>query len=667
MKEDEPYYNIIGQQEGMWLSELGVSWGFSRSRIVKMKSRFWSRGRFCIVLEHFEDNLHSLLLNQPSFPKPLPPFLALSNSINLLSPTVKQEQCSKKFGGLDMHDMLFISKNLMIALAYLEKHGIIHADIRPENILVNYNHEKTKERYSVALADFGNGMSRRVISKGFSSSKDMYRESVPQSIPYRAPEVLWRQKFDTKIDMWSLGCVLFEMWSGKRLFSMEVPEWMSGDLSEIDRQLEEQLKVEMSMILGGSALISIPFQKRTSGKKVVFAEGEVIHLVEKRGDEESGMWMCLSEEGQKCLIPNSNFTIISPFDQRSINLQINRTSTTGKKEGKLESVNELIGKMQYGQTHSTLMERIKKLGGVWRFHEATNFIDLIQRLVEYHPHQRLSPQQALFHPFFDPFFPFNEFFTEQSAARCTVYNPPSFTTFINHTFNSNPRLLATHPEEKEHMSQNGLLQKLKLYEAMMKRYQQEKELFKKQHLLKFSKVKEVFKASKMKLEEQEQRTKAKEQQLNAEIEKLKQTKATYLKELDLCNQNFNSLSQTFKEEKKKNEELKKELEDNNSKSKEKAKKMKSMFQEHKCKLELQNKQLTQTLDCSNQHIASLNTEIASLKDSLKCSEEAREKQREHISQLTQKNKMRETQLIQEFAETKALCREQVACLMKYLK
>ena len=39
-----------------------------------------------------------------------------------------------------------------------------------------------------------------------------------QTLSYRAPEVLYGLPFDTQIDMWSLGCLLVEVYIGRRLF-----------------------------------------------------------------------------------------------------------------------------------------------------------------------------------------------------------------------------------------------------------------------------------------------------------------------------------------------------------------------------------------------------------------------------------------------------------------
>lgn len=94
-----------------------------------------------------------------------------------------------------------IAKQLVAGLAYIHRRGFIHADLKPDNVLIKLL------PFTVAIADFGLATPVRA-------------EYLPASIQtrsYRAPEVdvtLPSGCYGAGIDMWSLGCILFELLVG---------------------------------------------------------------------------------------------------------------------------------------------------------------------------------------------------------------------------------------------------------------------------------------------------------------------------------------------------------------------------------------------------------------------------------------------------------------------
>jgi len=95
-----------------------------------------------------------------------------------------------------------IAKQCLTALDYVHSLRLIHCDLKPENILI-----RSYSRCEVKVIDFGS-----------SCFVDDHLSSYVQSRSYRAPEVMLGLPYDQKIDLWSLGCILAELWTGYVLF-----------------------------------------------------------------------------------------------------------------------------------------------------------------------------------------------------------------------------------------------------------------------------------------------------------------------------------------------------------------------------------------------------------------------------------------------------------------
>lgn len=101
----------------------------------------------------------------------------------------------------------FIIYQLAKSLKYLHSGSIIHRDLKPSNILVNSN-------CMIKLCDFG--LVRSLIVKD--DSGPILTEGVATRW-YRAPEVLLGSKsYSTPADIWSFGCIIYEILAQKPLF-----------------------------------------------------------------------------------------------------------------------------------------------------------------------------------------------------------------------------------------------------------------------------------------------------------------------------------------------------------------------------------------------------------------------------------------------------------------
>ena len=81
-------------------------------------------------------------------------------------------------------------------LSYLHNKGIVHCDLKLENVMINYSYKKIK------IIDLGSSIRK---------NKKIKNNFYIQSRYYRAPEILYRINFNEKIDIWSYGVLLTEI------------------------------------------------------------------------------------------------------------------------------------------------------------------------------------------------------------------------------------------------------------------------------------------------------------------------------------------------------------------------------------------------------------------------------------------------------------------------
>jgi len=124
-------------------------------------------------------------------------------------------------GRLELPQVREVALQLVKALLLLSQHDIIHADIKPENVLIVADGNPITSSLNVRLTDFGNAIKSREVV--------LYSQDFQiQTMAYRAPEVLLggcgkEGSFDHKIDMWSLGVLLVELYLGRPLFRASSP------------------------------------------------------------------------------------------------------------------------------------------------------------------------------------------------------------------------------------------------------------------------------------------------------------------------------------------------------------------------------------------------------------------------------------------------------------
>lgn len=145
-----------------------------KKHVVRLIGSFTYRGHLCMVFENLSLNLREVL---------------------------------KKFGhdvGLNLKAVRAYAGQMFLALSLFRKCNIIHADLKPDNVLVN------EARSTLKICDLGSAAD---YAQGDSITPYLVSRF------YRAPEIILGIKYDYAIDMWSIGCTLFELYTSKILFT----------------------------------------------------------------------------------------------------------------------------------------------------------------------------------------------------------------------------------------------------------------------------------------------------------------------------------------------------------------------------------------------------------------------------------------------------------------
>jgi eukaryotic-like serine/threonine-protein kinase len=109
---------------------------------------------------------------------------------------------------LSLEDALQIAHDVADALGYAHSRGILHRDVKPENILL-------AERHAL-IADFGLARAIRAADHRKLTETGV----IVGTVYYMSPEQLREEpNLDQRVDIYSLGCILYEMLSGRPLYT----------------------------------------------------------------------------------------------------------------------------------------------------------------------------------------------------------------------------------------------------------------------------------------------------------------------------------------------------------------------------------------------------------------------------------------------------------------
>jgi len=276
------------------LRYINVNGDADQNNVIKIHDFFYHKEHLFIVTELLKDNLYEYS---------------------------KYNREQEDFRYFTIGRLQKITMQILQGLKYIHSLKLVHCDLKPENILI-----KSYSKTEVKVIDFGS-----------SCFIHDHLSSYVQSRSYRAPEVIIGCKYDYKIDMWSLGCILAEMWTGNVLFQNNTVQGLLARVIGIIGPFPEEMTKK-------GRLVNTFFTK----EGLLYQEG---------GDEAS----------------ETSVDVANPFSKKR-NLEESR------------KIQILVPKK------SSLKHRVRTKDPV--------FLDFIRSLLEIDPDKRPSADEAMKHPWF---------------------------------------------------------------------------------------------------------------------------------------------------------------------------------------------------------------------------------------------------------------------------
>ncbi|KAL9096667.1 MAG: hypothetical protein Q9165_001155 [Trypethelium subeluteriae] len=188
-----------------------------RRHVVRLERSFNHKGHLCMVFESLDVDLRSAL------------------------------KIHGKRSGLSIEAIRHFGRQMFLALLLFKQTDILHADLKPDNILLR---DASK---IIKICDLGSAVD---ISDVYANEPRPYLASRF----YRAPELILGMKYDFAIDMWSIGCTLFELFTCRILFSGRHNNAMLRSMMECRGRFPQKLLKRASEAhYANNGLVEFPF------------------------------------------------------------------------------------------------------------------------------------------------------------------------------------------------------------------------------------------------------------------------------------------------------------------------------------------------------------------------------------------------------------------------
>ncbi|OZJ04008.1 hypothetical protein BZG36_03624 [Bifiguratus adelaidae] len=185
------------------------------------------------------------------------------------------------------HQIQQFAKQLLVSVAFLHELRLVHTDLKPENILLTSSEyhivpfKGTKQRSNRAstaqptTSRVLNSTDIRLIDFGSATFEDDYHSSVVSTRHYRAPEIILSMGWSFPCDIWSIGCILVEFYTGDALFqthdNLEHLAMMEAVLGKFSDKMIRQAKNTQGKYFRGGKLDYPNDQTTKTSRKYVKA------------------------------------------------------------------------------------------------------------------------------------------------------------------------------------------------------------------------------------------------------------------------------------------------------------------------------------------------------------------------------------------------------------
>ncbi|CAK7899368.1 dual specificity protein kinase Yak1p [[Candida] anglica] len=333
----------------------------SGKSFIRLLDTFMHKEHLCLVFELLASNLYEL---------------------------IKQNQ----FQGLNMRLVKLLTRQLLESLSQLKGFQMIHCDLKPENILLCQ-----PDKPDIKVIDFGSACFTRQTSYTYIQSRF-----------YRSPEVILGLPYTESIDMWSLGCIVGELFLGLPMFpgNSEYNQiWKIVDMLglpprhmiEVGRNASNFFAKEGNLgttasgnatgdlnTSGGSSSSSGPGSSLTSPSPIGGpASGDTGHGV-------SGGTQPVSRPTYRIRSMDEYLAHVNGNRNKS---EPEKTEKPNKMYFKQKSLKDIIlnYKLPSKKMTPSMIER--------EWEERYLLIDFLSKVLNMNPLERLTPQEALKHPF----------------------------------------------------------------------------------------------------------------------------------------------------------------------------------------------------------------------------------------------------------------------------
>ena len=167
----------------------------------------------------------------------------------------------------------YLTRQIVDALAYIHGKNVIHRDLKSENIMVNFDNEIDKANLNmmkakIKIIDFG--LSKVLSTNGFATSvvgTPLYEDPKILEVYFNINKDLKNFQYSKEADIWSLGCICYEMIRGDRVFESLSKTELLTKIKEGKYKLPQTISREFISFLYG--MLQYDGQYRLTAKQLL--------------------------------------------------------------------------------------------------------------------------------------------------------------------------------------------------------------------------------------------------------------------------------------------------------------------------------------------------------------------------------------------------------------